>query len=376
MNGVHEYWMAEALRLARRGLYSTPPNPRVGCVIVAGERVVGSGWHGYTGGPHAEVNALQSADIPAGSDIYVTLEPCAHHGRTPPCVEALIEAKPARVIVAMEDPNPEVSGRGLALLEAAGIEVISGVLEAEARELNRGFVKRMQQGLPYLSIKMAGSLDGRSALANGSSQWITGNAARRDVQFQRAQSGAILSSAQTVLDDDPSLNVRLGKAELKQVFDLRQPVRVLVDSRLRLSGNEKVFSLPGEVWVYTLSDDPERTERLRARGATVTVIDGDASGRIDLRAMLSDLAAKGINDVHSECGKGLAGALVRQGLADQVVLYLAPHLMGSDARGLFDIGELTDMQQRIPCRMRDVRQFGDDLRLTFTLESENSCQPS
>ena len=368
MPRLHHYWMAEALRQARRGLYSTPPNPRVGCVIVADDKLLASGWHGYTGGPHAEVNALQAAEIPPGSDVYVTLEPCSHHGKTPPCVDALIEAKPARVIVAMQDPNPEVSGRGLEQLRAAGIEVEVGVLEAQARELNRGFIKRMQQQLPFVSVKMACSMDGRSALKNGTSRWITSAAARRDVQFLRAEAGAILSSAQTVLDDDASLNLRLSKQDLKQIFEVRQPVRVLLDSRLRLTGSEKLFTLPGDIWIYTLSEDPDRQERLSARGATVIPIAGDEAGRIDLRVMLRDLAKRGINDVHCECGQRLAGALLQQQLADQVVLYLAPHLLGSAARGGFDLGELTAMEQRKTCSIQDIRQIGDDLRLTLSID--------
>ena len=368
MSLSHHYWMAEALRQARRGYYSTPPNPRVGCVIVDGGRMIGSGWHGYTGGPHAEVNALQSAEIPFGTDVYVTLEPCSHYGKTPPCVDALIEARPARVIVAMEDPNPQSRGQGLEKLRAQDIEVISGVLETEARELNRGFIKRMEQGLPFVSIKMACSLDGRSALKNGSSRWITSQAARRDVQFLRAGAGAILSSAQTVLDDDPSLNLRLSRQDLKQVFELRQPARVLVDSRLRLSGSEKLFDIAGEILIYTLSEDAERQERLAARGATVIRLEADPSGQVCLTSMLQDLAQRGINDVHSECGQRLAGALLSQRLADQIVLYLAPHLLGSEARGGFDLGEITDMEQRKNCSIRDVRQVGEDLRLTLRVD--------
>ena len=216
MLGSDQHWMAEALRQARKGLYSAPPNPSVGCVIVSNNEMISTGWHEFTGGPHAEVNAISSAEIPEAADFYVTLEPCSHHGRTPPCVEAVMAAKPSRVIVAMQDPNPDVSGRGLELLQAAGIEVKCGVLEAEARSLNRGFVKRMEQGLPFVSVKMASSLDGGTALKNGISQWITGDAARQDVQFLRARSSAILSSAQTVLDDDPSLNLRLDVIDLEQ----------------------------------------------------------------------------------------------------------------------------------------------------------------
>jgi diaminohydroxyphosphoribosylaminopyrimidine deaminase/5-amino-6-(5-phosphoribosylamino)uracil reductase len=297
----------------------------------------------------------------------VTLEPCSHFGKTPPCVDALIEARPARVVVAMQDPNPEVSGQGLDKLRAQGIEIVVGVLEAQARELNRGFVKRMEQNLPFVSIKMASSLDGRSALKNGSSQWITSAPARRDVQYLRARAGAVLSSAQTVLDDDPSLNLRLSKQELKQIFEVRQPVRVLVDSRLRLSGSEKLFTLEGDIWIYTLSEDEDRRERLTARGATVITIAADADGHISLRALLQDLARRGINLVHTECGQRLAGALIEQQLADELLLYLAPNLLGSAARGLFDLGEITAMEQRKTCSMRDVRQVGDDLRLTLSL---------
>lgn len=366
----HHYWMAEAVRQARKGFYSTPPNPRVGCVIVTDGKMLAAGWHGYTGGPHAEVNALNSAEIPVGADVYVTLEPCSHHGKTPPCVDALIEAKPARVIVAMQDPNPQVGGQGLEKLRASGIEVISGVLEAEARELNRGFVKRMEQGMPFVSVKMACSLDGRSALKNGSSQWITAKPARRDVQLQRARASAILSSAQTVLDDDPGLNLRLSKQDLKQIFEVRHPVRTIVDSRLRLSGNEKVFSTLGGIWIYTLSQDEEKKQRLNDRGAQVIELEAGESGHISLQAMMRDLAERGINEVHTECGQHLAGALLSQQLVDQVLLYLAPHLLGSQARGCFEIGEFTTMEQRKSCHIRDIRQIGDDLRLTLSVNQE------
>jgi diaminohydroxyphosphoribosylaminopyrimidine deaminase/5-amino-6-(5-phosphoribosylamino)uracil reductase len=363
----HHYWMAEALRQARKGLYSTPPNPRVGCVIVAEGKMVAAGWHGYTGGPHAEVNAINAAEIPIGADFYVTLEPCSHHGKTPPCVDALIEAKPARVIVAMQDPNPQNNGRGLELLRNHGIEVITDILGPEARELNRGFVKRMEQGLPFVSVKMACSLDGRSALKNGISQWITAKPARHDVQLQRARASAILSSAQTVLDDDPSLNLRLSKQDLKQIFEVRHPTRVIVDSRLRLSGHEKIFSTKGEIWICTLSRDADKKERLAAKGATLIELEADESGHVCLPALLRNLAERGINEVHTECGQRLAGALLSQQLADRVVLYLAPHLLGSQARGGFELGELTDMEQRKTCSIRDIRQVGDDLRLTLNV---------
>ena len=365
---VHHRWMAEALRYARKGLYSTSPNPRVGCVIVRDGAMLGAGWHEYTGGPHAEVNAIRSAGAATGADFYVTLEPCSHQGRTPPCVDALIAAGAARVIVAMQDPNPEVGGRGLQQLRDHGIDVITGVLEAEARELNRGFIKRMRQGLPFVNIKMALSLDGRSALANGSSQWITGEAARRDVQFLRAEASAILSSAATVLADDPALDVRLDKADLQQQLEPRQPVRALVDSQLRLQGDERIFGCGGEIWIYTSSVNGASKSRLQEAGARVIEVAADTQGHASLREVLSDLAARGINQLHTECGSGLAGALVAQGLADRVVLYLAPHLMGDRARGAFALGELTSMDQRRCCRISDIRQIGDDIRLTLELE--------
>ena len=365
---AHHRWMAEALRYARRGFYSTTPNPRVGCVIVRDGAMLGAGWHEYTGGPHAEVNAIQAAGDTAGADFYVTLEPCSHHGRTPPCVDAVIAAGAARVIVAMQDPNPQVGGRGLQQLREHGIDVISGVLEAEARELNRGFIKRMRQGLPFVSVKMALSLDGRSALANGASQWITGEAARRDVQFLRAEASAILSSAATVLADDPALDVRLGKADLQQQLEPRQPVRALVDSQLRLRGDENIFGCGGEIWIYTSSADGASKDRLQQAGARIIEVAADAQGHASLHAILHDLAARGINQLHTECGSGLAGALVAQGLADRIVLYLAPHLMGDRARGAFALGELVSMDQRRPCRIRDVRQVGDDMRLILELE--------
>ena len=366
--GRDQRWMAEALRAARRGLYSTPPNPCVGCVIVHDDRLLATGWHEYAGGPHAEVNAIDAGEVPPGAEFYVSLEPCSHHGRTPPCVDALIACRPARVVAAMVDPNPEIGGRGLELLRAQGIEVVCGVLEAEARALNRGFVKRMERGRPFVSVKMACSLDGKSALANGVSQWITGEAARRDVQFLRARASAILSSARTVLADDPSLDLRLDAGTLGQLRAPRQPVRVIVDARLDLGGDEKIFARGGDVLLYTLSDDAARRARLEDRGATVIRQDRAGDGRIDLAAMLDDLARRGVNEVHTECGAVLAGALIRECHADQIVLYFAPHLLGSAARGGFDLGEIRDMAARRDVGILDNRQVGDDIRLTLSVE--------
>lgn len=364
---TQHYWMAEAIKLARNGLYSTAPNPRVGCMVVKDNKLVSSGWHQYVGGLHAEINAINQASIPVGCDIYVTLEPCSHHGKTPPCVDALIDIQPKRVIVAMQDPNPLVSGTGIARLRAAKIEVVVGILEVQARELNCGFISRFEKQKPFLRLKMATSLDGRTALNNGESQWITGESARRDVQFLRARSSAILTSAATVLNDDPRLDVRLSKQDLGQPIDVRQPVRVVVDSKLRLTGKEKIFKQGGAVWIYTLVSDLSKHQALRAAGADITVFESSAT-QVDLTQLMQQLAAREINEVHTECGQSLAGALLQQGLVDEMVVYIAPMLLGSRARGAFEIGELTDMASRLTCKIKQVRSIGDDLRITLTPE--------
>ena len=364
----HQRWMAEAIKLAAKGLYSTHPNPRVGCLVVKKNKMVAGGWHEYAGGPHAEINALGQLQGESGGDVYITLEPCCHHGRTPPCVDALIQYKPERVIVAMQDPNPLVAGNGLQKLKDANIEVVTGIQESEARQLNCGFVKRFVSKRPFVRIKMATSLDGRTALKNGESQWISGESSRRDVQFLRARSSAILTSAATVLADDPRLDVRLSSTELGLSREVRQPIRVVVDSQLKLSGSEKIFHGGAPVWIYTLSDDRSRHQHLNAAGAEVIVSDVSADGRLDLGLLLNDLAAREINEVHTECGQMLAGALLRQNLVDEIVIYQAPVILGSQARGAFDIGELTKMNSRIACHIQQVRKVGDDLRLTLTPE--------
>lgn len=369
MRKVDQEWMATALRLARKGYYTADPNPRVGCVVVKDNQLVASGWHEFTGGAHAEAMAIAAATIPAGADFFVTLEPCSHHGRTPPCVDAVIAQHPQRVVVAMQDPNPQVCGRGLQKIRDQGIEVVCGVLEAEARQLNRGFCKRMQQGLPFVSLKMAASLDGRSALANGASKWITGKAARRDVQLLRAQSSAILSSAKTVMDDNARLTVRLSSQDLGQAGNVRQPLRVIVDAGLELSGDEALFEKGGAILVYTISVNAKRIDRLRAAGAEVVPVAAATPTRLDLLAMLQDLAARGVNQLHCECGPNLAGGLIQQELVDQVIIYMAPHLLGSQAQGLFELGELRDLQQRKQCHIDDIRMVGEDLRLSLTLEN-------
>ena len=360
--------MAEAIKLAARGLYSTHPNPRVGCVVVKNNEIVSGGWHQYAGGPHAEINALAQLQGDSGGDVYITLEPCCHHGRTPPCVDALIKYKPDRVIIAMQDPNPLVAGNGLQKLRDANIEVSTGIQEPEARQLNCGFVKRFERKQPFVRVKMATSLDGRTALKNGVSQWISGESSRRDVQFLRARSSAILTSAATVLTDDPRLDIRLSSEELGLSGDVRQPIRVVVDSQLTLTGSEKMFEAGSPVWIYTLNEDRARHRQLAAAGAEVIMSEPSVDGRVDLGLLFNDLASREINEVHTECGQMLAGALLTQKLVDELVIYQAPVILGSEARGSFDIGELTKMNSRIACNIQQVRKVGDDLRLTIIPE--------
>ncbi|MHB1291101.1 MAG: bifunctional diaminohydroxyphosphoribosylaminopyrimidine deaminase/5-amino-6-(5-phosphoribosylamino)uracil reductase RibD [Sulfuricella sp.] len=349
----HEF-MAQALRLAEKGLYTTTPNPRVGCVIVRDGRVVGSGWHERAGEAHAEIHALtQAGELARGETVYVTLEPCSHHGRTPPCAEALIKAGVGRVVVAMVDPNPEVAGEGLAQLQQAGIRTDIGLLEKEARQLNIGFVSRMTCGRPWLRLKIAASLDGKTALNNGVSQWITGADARRDAHRLRARSCAVLAGIGTVLADDPMLNVR-------EVETTRQPLRVVVDSGLRMPLTAKMLTA-GETLVVTASSDPARAGRLREAGAEVLVLPLD--GRVDLARMLDELGRRGINEITVEAGRGLNGALVRQGLVDEFVIYFAPLLLGDRARGMFDLPELIAMGERRELRLIDVAMVGRDLRI-------------
>ncbi len=350
----HEY-MAQALRLAEKGLYTTTPNPRVGCVIVRDGKVAGSGWHERAGEPHAEIHALtQAGELAQGATVYVTLEPCSHHGRTPPCAEALIQAGVGRVVVAMVDPNPQVAGEGLAQLQQAGIQTDIGLLEKEAHELNIGFVSRMTCGRPWLRLKIAASLDGKTALNNGVSQWITGADARRDAHRLRARSCAVLTGIGTVLADDPMLNVR-------EVETPRQPLRIVVDSTLKMPPTAKML-LAGETLMVTASSDPARAGRLREAGAEVLVLPGD-NGRVDLARMLDELGKRGINEITAEAGRGLNGALVRQGLVDEFVIYFAPLLLGDRARGMFDLPELAEMGERRELRIADVAMVGRDLRI-------------
>ncbi len=366
------HWMACALRLAERGLYSTSPNPRVGCVLVRDGKVVGEGWHQRAGEAHAETHALSAAGEEArGATAYITLEPCSHHGRTPPCTDALLAAGVKRVVAAVQDPNPQVAGAGIAKLRAAGIAAECGLMEAAARELNIGFFARMTRGTPWVRSKIAMSLDGRTALRNGTSQWITGKAARQDVQHWRARSCAVLTGIGTILADDPQLNVR-------EVETSRQPLRVVLDSYLRLPVSARILHpLPspsggelargpaggeGGVLVYTATKDATKIAALEKAGARVTVLP-DANGRVDLSAALRDLAANGCNEVLVETGSALNGALLQAGLVDELVLYLAPQLLGDMARGMAQLGELMSLDQRIELDWQDVRQVGKDLRI-------------
>ena len=352
-------FMARALQLAQRGLYTTTPNPRVGCLIVRDGEVVGEGWHARAGEAHAEVLALHAAGARArGATAYVTLEPCAHHGRTPPCAEAVIAAGIARVVAAMRDPNPLVAGRGLDMLRGVGIETACGVLEHEARELNIGFVSRMTRGRPWLRLKAAASLDGKTALDNGTSQWITGPDARRDGHAWRARACAILTGIGTVRDDDPQLTVR-------DVDTPRQPLRVVVDSRLETPPSARILDGArngAPVLIACASEDAARAAALRARGAELLVLP-NAAGKVELPALFGELARRGINEVHAEAGLKLNGSLLREDCVDELLLYLAPCLIGDAAQGLFNLPALESLAARRTLAIRDIPALVCDLRL-------------
>lgn len=362
-----ERYMARALELARRGRFTTTPNPNVGCVIVRDGQIVGEGWHQRAGEPHAEVHALRMAgDRARGATAYVTLEPCSHHGRTPPCCDALIAAGVTRVVAAMQDPNPQVAGRGLHRLHQAGIEVSHGLMMQEAEALNRGFLKRMRTGFPWIQLKLGASLDGRTAMASGESQWITSPAARRDVQRLRAQSSAILSSSATVLADNPSLTVRWSEldSESQRLVDeaeLRQPVRVIVDSQNRVTPDHKLIEQLGETWLMRQQVDDRHWPE------TVTQISVPLrDSQLDLVALMMVLGQRQINSVWVEAGATLAGALIQAGLVDELIVYVAPKLLGNDARGLCQLAGLTQLADTPVFAFRDIRQVGDDVRLTLT----------
>ncbi|USH01850.1 bifunctional diaminohydroxyphosphoribosylaminopyrimidine deaminase/5-amino-6-(5-phosphoribosylamino)uracil reductase RibD [Grimontia kaedaensis] len=355
--------MLRAIDLAKRGIYTTAPNPNVGCVITQGDDITGEGFHFRAGEPHAEVHALRIAgDKAKGATVYVTLEPCSHYGRTPPCADALIAAGVSRVVCAMVDPNPKVAGRGIQRMRDAGIQVDVGLMQAQAEALNPGFIKVMKTGLPFVQLKLASSLDGRTALANGQSKWITGDEARADVQVFRAQAGAILSTSQTVLDDNPSLNVRWEqlptavKAEYSQ-DNLRQPIRVILDTHRKVAKEAHLFSLEGEVIVVTASQTDSEIEAVKV----LTV--AKEAGQLDLNNTMRALTANGINHIWVEAGATLAGSLLNAGLVDELIVYQAPKLMGNDSRGLVNLQGITCMSEVPAFELTDVTCIGNDVRL-------------
>lgn len=350
-------FMARALQLARRGMYTADPNPRVGCVIVKDGTIIGEGWHERTGEPHAEINALNQAGKMHvhSAGVYLTLEPCCHQGRTPPCTQSLIKAGVKRVVAAMRDPNPLVAGKGFRELESHGIQVVSGLMENEAEAINPGFVSRMKRGRPYVRVKLAASLDGRTAMADGESKWITGDAARADVQKWRARSSAILTGVSTVLQDDPALDVRdmnIG----------RQPLRVVLDSRLRMPPTARMLRGEGRTLIVTASEDIRLTETLKQAGAEVACLPTEQK-TVDMGALLKHLAWLEVNEVLVEAGATLCGALLRMNLVDELLLYYAPHFMGNNERGMFVLPPLTRMADRVNLDITEVRSIGKDWRV-------------
>lgn len=353
--------MARALQLARHGLMTTHPNPRVGCVLVKGDSIIAEGWHERAGGPHAEVMALANAGAEAaGATAYVTLEPCSHHGRTPPCVDALINAQVKRVVVAMTDPNPLVSGRGMQALNAAGIETGGALMAAEAELLNRGFCKRMRTGHPWVSLKMAMSLDGRSAAADGSSQWITSEPARQDVHRRRAEAGAVMTGIGSVLADNSLLNVRLDGV------DAQVPHRIVLDSALRMPVDAAMLSIPGRITVLTCSDDAGKQAALQNAGAEVIQL-AESAGRVDLKAVMDWLGEAEVNEVLLETGPTLAGAFIEAGHVDELVCYLAPKLLGDGGRGLLALPGIQSIGQARSMKITDMRAVGPDWCITANL---------
>jgi diaminohydroxyphosphoribosylaminopyrimidine deaminase / 5-amino-6-(5-phosphoribosylamino)uracil reductase len=348
-------YMAQALRLAEQGLYTTSPNPRVGCVIVREGKVIGQGWHERASQPHAEIHALNAAGEKArGATVYVTLEPCNHHGKTGPCAVALIKAGVARVVAAMQDPNPLVKGGGLEKLKQAGVQAECGILENEARELNIGFISRMTRGRPWVRIKIAASLDGKTALNNGKSRWITGEPARQDAHHWRARSCAILTGIGTVRDDDPQLTVRHVKTP-------RQPLRVVVDSKLEILPTARVLQ-GGSARIFCAVDDETRISRLKDAGAEVIILPNQ-EGKVELSQMMASLAKSEVNEILVEGGFRLNGSLLKAGLVDELLLYLAPHLLGGNARGMFELPELTELAGRRELKILDLRMVGQDMRV-------------
>ena len=358
--------MAQALRLAERGRMSTHPNPRVGCVIINKGQVVGEGFHQRAGEMHAEISALREAgDGARGADIFVTLEPCCHTGRTAPCVNSLIAARPRKVWAAMRDPNPKVAGKGFAKLREAGINVEIGLLEEEAQKLNRGFVSRMTRGRPFVTLKLAASLDGRTAMASGESRWITGEAARADVHRLRAEAGAVLTSSATIIADDPELTARLKNAP-------RQPDRIVLDTQLRSPLDARVWSAGARRILLTVRPRSDQVDALKARGIEVQLVGLAQGGHIDLKSALNHLGRMELNEVLVECGPRLAGAFLQAGLVDELVMYIAPSFLGHEARALAELPGLSKLDQALRFHFVDATLVGDDMRLTLAPGSRPS----
>ena len=372
---LDQNYMRRALELAERGLYTTTPNPHVGAVVVKDNRILGEGWHQVAGEPHAEVLAIRDAkdkagvDAVKGSSLYVTLEPCSHQGRTPSCADLVVAEGVARVVAAMEDPNPKVAGQGFAKLRAAGIDVRVGLLESDARELNIGFISRMTRGLPWVRLKVAASLDGKTALANGNSQWITGPEARRDGHAYRARSCAILTGIGTVLEDDPQLNVR-------DVVTPRQPLKIIVDSNLQTPLDAKILK-EGRVLIVcavedaagseTVSAASERRAALRDKGFEVLCLPNQ-QGKVDLAGLMKELAKRDLNEIHVESGFKLNGSMLREECVDEILIYFAASIIGHTGQGMFNLPELTDLERRRKLRIHRVNLVGPDLRLIARLD--------
>jgi diaminohydroxyphosphoribosylaminopyrimidine deaminase/5-amino-6-(5-phosphoribosylamino)uracil reductase len=354
----HEF-MGQALALAERGLYTTTPNPRVGCVVVKDGAVVGTGWHEKAGLPHAEVLALDAAgEWARGATLYLNLEPCSHHGRTPPCADAIVAAGVKRVVAAIQDPNPKVAGTGFAKLRAAEIAVEHGLKEDEARELNIGFVARMTRGRPWVRMKIAASLDGRTALANGRSQWITGEIARQDGHRWRARACAILTGFGTVRDDDPQLNVR-------GVDTPRQPFKIVVDSKFETAPSARLLK-EGKTLVVGAVNDAKKIALLKGAGADIAIIPNDG-GKVELFKLMEELARRELNEIHVEAGTKLNGSLLQAGVVDELLVYLAPRVIGDSGRGMFSLPELTELSQIRGLKIREVEHVGEDLRILARL---------
>ncbi len=365
------FYMARAIELAKNGFYSTKPNPAVGSVIVQDGEIVGEGWHQKAGQPHAERIALAEAgDQAKGATAYVTLEPCSHHGKTPPCADALVAAEVTRVVIAMVDPNPLVAGDGVARLENAGIEVEVGVLELEARELNTGFLYKMENDLPYVRLKIASSMDGRTAMESGESQWITGEESRLEVHEMRAQAGALITGIGTVLADDPSLTVRLSDeqlAEMNLTQESCHPIRVVLDPNLSMPLNAKMLSLPGRTILMTsratAERNPEIVEELHASGIEMVAVAAEED-RLDIKSILSYLAQEEqVNDVMVESGAIVAGAFVQSGLVNEIHCFMAPIFMGQNAKPMFALEGISSMQDKLEYGIHSIDRFGDDVRM-------------